>query len=234
LFELLSSEIARALGTEATVESFTSASGPDPDDDPFARDEFDIGFVCTPSYRQLALRAPASVQLVPAAPVFSDERNHGKPVYFVELVARNGFEAVSLQDLVGARVGFNDERSLSGLLALEQQLEDHGVDGSSVTMVHTGGHQQSVALLESGRLDAASIDSNTLLALGGLPDGLRVVETWGPFPIQPIVARSSLLDTTCKIIADALLALDRDSDTARALRRYRVERFAPVSEADYR
>ena len=230
----MSSEIAHALGTEATVESFTSASGPDPDDDPFARDEFDIGFVCTPSYRQLALRAPASVQLVPAAAVFSDERNDGKPVYFVELVARDGFEAASLQDLVGATVGFNDERSLSGLLALQQQLEERSVDSGSVSMVHTGGHQRSLALLESGRLDAASIDSNTLLAMGGLPDGLRVVETWGPFPIQPIVARASLLDTTRNIIAGALLALDGNSDTARALRRYHVKKFAPVSEADYR
>ena len=234
LFELVSSKVAQALSTEATVESFTATSGPDPDDDPFARDEFDLGFMCAPAYQQLAARTPTSVRLVQAAAVFIDERNLGKPVYFAELVVRADVEASSLRDLAGARIGYNDRRSLSGLLALEQQFEQGSLDKSSVSMVHTGGHRQSIAMLESGRLDAASIDSNTLLAMGGVPEGLRVLETWGPFPVQPIVVRSSLLDTTRDIITTTVLALNHDPETARALRRFRVERFAPVSEADYR
>lgn len=233
LFELVSSEIAHALGTEAVLESFTASSGPDPDDDPFARDEFDVGFMCAPSYRRLSTPSPPSVRLVPAAAVFMDERNDGCPVYFVELMARAGLAAVSLQELKGMRIGFNDHQSLSGLHAFNEQVEAVGLDASSFTMVHTGGHHQSIAMLESGRLDAASIDSNTLLAMGGAPNGLRVLETWGPFPIQPVVARSSLLDTTRDIMANALLALDEHAESARALRRFHVERFAPVTDADY-
>src|SRR4051812_23714211 len=79
-FETVTSAVARALGTDATLTSHTEASGPDPDDDPFRRDEIDLGFVCTPSYRQLT-----SVRLVRAAPVFDDDRNNGRPVYFSEL-----------------------------------------------------------------------------------------------------------------------------------------------------
>jgi ABC-type phosphate/phosphonate transport system substrate-binding protein len=62
---------------------------------------------------------------------------------------------------------------------------------------------------------------------------MRVLETWGPFPVQPVVVRSSLVDKTREVITSTLLSLHRDSTTARALRRYRVERFAPVTEDDY-
>jgi ABC-type phosphate/phosphonate transport system substrate-binding protein len=60
-----------------------------------------------------------------------------------------------------------------------------------------------------------------------------VLETWGPFPVQPVVVRSSLVDKTREVITSALLALHRDPEMARALRRFRVERFAPVTEDDY-
>lgn len=234
LYELLSSRVAGALATEATLASFTATSGPERADDPFARGEFDLGFMCAPSYKQLAAGVPSSVRLVHAAAVFADPRNHGKPVYFVELVVRDGVDASSIADLVGSRIGFNDRRSLSGRLALEHQLAEHGFDTASVALVHTGGHRQSLALLAAGNLDAASIDSNTLLAMGGLPAGVHVLETWGPFPIQPIVARASMDDATLDVITTTLLALDHDPEAARALRSFGVERFTSVSEEDYR
>jgi ABC-type phosphate/phosphonate transport system substrate-binding protein len=234
LFELLSSAIAESLGTEATLESFTETSGPDPDDDPFARDDIDLGFLCAPSYRKLAARTPSSVRLVGAAPVFADERNEGQPVYFAELLVRDHLEVSSLADLANARIGFNDHQSMSGLVALLERLAQLGLDASFATLVHTGGHRQSLELLAAESIDAASIDSNTLLDVGTLPTGLRVLETWGPFPIQPVVARSSLVDKTREVIATTLLELHRDSSMARALRRFHVERFAPVTEDDYR
>jgi phosphonate transport system substrate-binding protein len=233
LFELVSSAVAESLNTKATLESFTETSGPDPDDDPFARDDVDLGFLCTPSYRQLMARRPSSVRLVGAAPVFADQRNEGRPLYFAELVVRDAVAASSLADLADARIGFNDHQSMSGLVALRERLAQLDVDESFATLVHTGGHQQSLEMLADDRIDAASIDSNTLLELGAVPPGMRVLETWGPFPVQPVVVRSSLVDKTREVITSALLALHHDSETARALRRFRVERFAPVTEDDY-
>lgn len=233
LFEVVASAVADALGTEAILESFTETSGPDPDDDPFARDDVDLGFLCAPSYRQLAARTPSSVRLVGAAPVFNDERNEGRPLYFAELVVRDDVDASSLADLAHARIGFNDHQSMSGLIALRERLGQLDLDESFATLVHTGGHRQSLEMLAAESIDAATIDSNTLLDLGTLPAGVRVLETWGPFPVQPIVVRSSLVDKTSEVITSTLLSLHRDSSTARALRRFRVERFAPVSEDDY-
>jgi ABC-type phosphate/phosphonate transport system substrate-binding protein len=233
LFEVVSSAVADTLGTTAVLESFTESSGPDPDDDPFARDEIDLGFLCAPSYRQLANRTPSSVQLIGAAPVFDDARNNGRPWYFAELVVRDHDHASSLEDLADSRIGFNDHRSMSGLVALQERLAQLDLDESFVTLVRTGGHRHSLEMLADKTIDAASIDSNTLLDLGELPEGVRVLETWGPFPVQPIVVRSSLLDKTREVITSALLSLHHDSATTRALRRFRVERFAPVTENDY-
>jgi ABC-type phosphate/phosphonate transport system substrate-binding protein len=226
LFTTVTSAVAEALDTEATLESHTYASGPDPDDDPFARGEIDLGFVCAPSYRQLT-----SVRLVHAAPVFDDERNGGRPVYFAELVAR---DATSLSDLQGTRIGYNDESSMSGFTALRERMRELGLDDSVATLVRTGSHRASLQQLADGDIDAASIDSNTLRRLEALPLGCRVIETWGPLPVQPVVARATLTDKTRTVIAEALLSLHEDAQTAARLRACGVLHFAPVTEDDYR
>lgn len=234
IFEVVAAAVADALGTTWTLDELTHASGPSPEDDPFARGEVDIGFMCTPSYRELARATPTSVRLAGAAPVFCDPRNAGRPVYFVELVVRGFDDASTLQDLRGARIGFNDERSLSGLLALREQLERIGADDSFVELVCTGGHRRSLEQLQSGSIDAASIDSNTLVNLRSLPQDLRVLETWGPYPVQPVVVRSSLDERTRAIVRRTLLGLHEGDATGPAMRRLGVDRFAAVTEASYR
>jgi ABC-type phosphate/phosphonate transport system substrate-binding protein len=233
LFETVTATLGSALDCDVHLESRVERSGPDPDDDPFARDELDLGFMCTPSYRQLTSRTPASVRLVEAAPVFGDDRNRDRPVYFAELLVRDHASASTLADLAGARIGFNDDVSLSGLGALRTRMAELDLDESFATMVRTGGHRASLEMLRRGEIDAASIDSNTLLDTGA-PDNVRLLETWGPFPIQPIVARAELADETRRVITQTLLALHRDAAAARSLRPFRVTRFAPVAEEDYR
>jgi len=229
LFETVSSALARALDTQATLASYTHASGPDPEDDPFARDEIDLGFICAPSYRCLT-----SVRLVHAAPVFDDLRNDNQPVYFAELVARDSPAIASLTDLRGRRIGYNDPVSMSGRIALRDRMIELGLDDNFATLVQTGGHGESLRMLEEGEVDAAPIDSNTLRALDALPPGLRVIETWGPLPVQPVVVRASLTDKTREVITATLLSLHHDHDIERELRASRVVRFAPVTEDDYR
>ncbi len=224
LFEVTCDALGSKLGVEVTLESRTESSGPDPDDDPFARDEVDVGFMCAPSFRRLA-----SVALL-AAPVFDDPRTDGEPVYFSELVVRDGIAATSIGDLGGKRVGFNDQASLSGYGALVEHLRVTPVD---VDLVHTGGHQQSLRMLSSGEIDAAAIDSNTLLALGpdGLAPGLRVIETWGPYPVQPVVARRSLDPEQRARITEALVTMT--DETAARLSSFGVQRFVAVNGAHY-
>jgi ABC-type phosphate/phosphonate transport system substrate-binding protein len=234
LFEAISNGVASALGTDATLVSYTTSSGPSPDDDPFARDEVDLGFMCAPSFRQLTATTPSSVRLVRAAPVFDDDRNGDRPVYFAELVVRDGVPATTIADLAGRRIGFNDHQSLSGLTALLDRLRALGFDETFATLVPTGGHRESLQQLADGTIDAASIDSNTLRAVDGLPNGLRIVETWGPFPVQPVVIRATLADKMQTVITTALLTMHEDPAGATKLRAHHVRRFAPVTEEDYR
>ena len=234
LFELVSTALASTLESESHLESRTERSGPDPNDDPFARDELDLGFMCAPSYRNLVAHPPVSVRLLEAAAVFDDPRNNDQPRYFSELVVRDDIEATSLADLAGLRIGFNDHLSLSGLGALHERKRQLGLDESFAKMVHTGGHRRSLEQLDRGELDAAAIDSNTLLDIGGVPSNLRVVETWGPFPVQPIVVRATLGDDVRRVMTERLLALHDDPEVGPVLRQYRVKRYAPVTEAAYR
>ena len=198
--------------------------------------------MCAPSFRQLC-----SVTAV-AAPVFGDPRAGHEPVYFSDLVVRESIEASTFADLAGCKVGYNDLASLSGYGALQERLAQSPVD---VELVHTGGHRSSLELLATGRIDAAPIDSNTLFGLGGLPARLRVLETWGPYPVQPVVVRRSIPPDQRAAVADSARvdgrAVDVDSGAStagvrcgavrprprRLLRRGELRR-GPTSTADRR
>lgn len=212
---------ARALGADLVVAH--AASGPTPDDDPFARDEADIGFLCAPSYRALD-----TVSLVPAAPVFDDDRTGGRPVYFSELVVRDTSTARFLAHLAGGVWAYNDPQSLSGCHSLDRTLAARGLPPTFFSSRRaTGSHAASLRAVAGGEADAAAIDSNVLRRLPR--DGVRVIETWGPWPVQPVVAASRLGVDFVRDAADALLALD-----PRDLATFGVRCFAPTSEADYR
>jgi phosphonate transport system substrate-binding protein len=233
LFQAIADALAGRLGVETSLTSFTHASGPAPDDDPFERNDFDIGFLCAPSYLALTARKPASIVAV-AAPLFDDDRNNGKPVYFAELVVRGHHDATSLADLRGTRIGYNDQRSMSGWTVLDDRLRAIGADESFATLVHTGGHRASLELLGDGSIDAASIDSNTLIDVGTLPDDVRVLETWGPFPVQPVVVRAAIDDLHRTEIARVLTSLHEDAAVAQRLRDHNVRCLVAVSDEDYR
>ena len=77
-----------------------------------------------------------------------------------------------------------------------------------------------------GEADAAAIDSN-VLALHR-PRELRVIESWGPFAIQPSIIRSALPEERKRGVAAALLSIRRDE-----LVPFGFAGFMPVAEAAY-
>ena len=86
-------------------------------------------------------------------------------------------------------------------------------------------------------LVAAAIDSNTLW-LGRrrnreLDDRLRVLESWGPMPIQPLLARAELDASVRNRIAGVLLGLHEDPARRASLEAFGVRRFTAVDEASY-
>src|SRR5215212_9047338 len=127
LFEAVVDHAGRALGgnrTSLLVEA--RVSGPEKGaEDPFSRDEADVGFMCSPSFLWLWELKPSPVELLGAAPVFRDERASGRPVYFCEVIVRRDCPIRSFAGLRGRSWAYNDvlvERLL-------QPAEEAGTDG---------------------------------------------------------------------------------------------------------
>ena len=153
--------------------------------------EVDVAFLCGLPYVRLA------EQLDPlAAPVVAGDRYGGRPVYFSDVIVRRESRFQAFADLRGASWSFNDPDSHSGYLATLTQLLDLGqTEAFFGRVIDAGWHQVSVELVASGQVDASAVDSHVLaLELRDRPElanRLRVIESFGPSPIQPLVARRS-------------------------------------------
>jgi len=90
-------------------------------------------------------------------------------------------------------------------------------------------------MVVGGEVDAATIDSNVLrMRLRFAPElrqKLRVIETWGPFPIQPVVLRSGLHPELKNRLLAAHLAIGEGAPPT--LAGFGLERFAPVTYEHY-
>jgi len=236
LYETIGDYLAATLDVDVEVHSETGHSGPGPHtDNPFADGDADVGFVCAPSYTWLSETASRAAELVGVAPVHDDSRNEQRAVYFSELVVRPDHGARSFDELQGSRFAFNDDCSLSGYFSVLDRLAARDQDESFFgDVVQSGSHLRSLDMLADGTIDCAAIDANTLHFLDstGAAADVRVLETLGPFAVQPVIVRSSLDAELKQSIADALLHMHYASG-GEPLRRYGVLRFAEVDDAHY-
>jgi phosphonate transport system substrate-binding protein len=124
------------------------------------------------------------------------------PEAFADVVVRVSSSHRTFDDLRGTTWAYNDPNSKSGWFSM---LDRAGGAGYFARCVQSGSHLRSLELVASGEADAAAIDSNVLRLHAR--DDLRVIESWGPFPIQPVVVRSGLDGATKHRIAQALLTM---------------------------
>ena len=245
LFELVCAHVGAALGRAVLLEEDSRTSGPmHAEADPFAPGadgappRADLGFVCSPSYLWLRDQARPSVELVPAGFVFRDPRHGREPVYWSELIVNAQHPACSLADLEGRMWGYNDDCSLSGHFAVLQELSARGF-GPDFFAAHvvTGSHRASVEAVLRGSIDGAAIDSTVLARLRReypeLGTRLRVLESFGPYPIQPIVLRGELAPDLGAPLAAALLRLGEDPAQAERLAAFDLIGCAPLDDGAY-
>ena len=154
------------------------------------------------------------------------------------MIVRRGSSARSFWDLKGGIWAYNDPCSLSGHGGLAARLGSPETIGKFFRrMIRTGSHPASVRLVADGGADVASIDSNVLGILleqtPTLQEKVRVLESWGPYPIQPVVVRTEL-DPALKVaLRESLLKAEADPLTRPALEAFGLKRFVAVGEADY-
>ena len=136
-----------------------------------------------------------------AAPVSSRPGWSGAPVYFGDLVTGPSTTAATLADLQGSTFAFNEAASLSGHGMMTDRLAALGTDlNFFADTVRTGSHAASIRSVAEGGADCALIDS-ILVDHVGLPHGLTVIESLGPYPAPPFVIVDSAPELTAAIRA---------------------------------
>ena len=199
---------------DAEVEFDETRSGPGPDDDPFLSGRADLGWICSTSFVELGTRGDdPTIELAGVAWVPDDPDANGRPIYFGDLVTLSDSGIVSFEDIGGRTVGCNDEVSLSGNYALTFALEDRGLPHDFARRVMTGGHHTSLDMLLDGAIDVALIDSVVRTGRARSDEriaNLRIIERLGPWPVQPLVARSTMSAKDIASVRRLLLeAVDR-------------------------
>jgi phosphonate transport system substrate-binding protein len=205
--------------------------------DQFERAEADLGVICGLPYVWLAARQPAPVEPL-AAPLLIGDRYGGRPVYYSDVIVRRDSPITCLEELRGCSWAYNEPASHSGHTVTLYSLVRLGArPGFFARVVEAGFHQRAIRLVHSGAVDAAAIDSQVLAIEfrdhPQLADRLRVIGSFGPSTIQPVVAASRLPGRLKDPVRELLVELG-DDPTARPLLAHGfVDRFRLVDDAAY-
>ncbi|MEM7165436.1 MAG: PhnD/SsuA/transferrin family substrate-binding protein [Planctomycetota bacterium] len=237
LFQTIIDYLAEALETPTELRIDGSTSGPRPECNPLESGEAEFAWLCTPSYLWSLASDPLPVVLVPASMVFSDPRNNGRPYYHSDVVVHRDSSVRCFGQLRDGRWSYNDNSSQSGYYnVLEQLAEMDAPLTFFASMTASGSHLESLRRVAAGDTDAAAIDSNVLASyLATHPElarSVRVLTTWGPHAVQPLVAAPHVAPA---VIADVAVAL-RDMHTTEygeALARFGVTKFVTVDQEFY-
>jgi len=222
---------------DAQVTFDEERSGPVASDDPFSDGSADLGWICSTSYVALATQNEApSIQLAGVAWVPDDPEANGRPVYFGDIITRADSDIETFDDLAGRRVGCNDPVSLSGHYAMRFAIRDRGLPEDFTELVFTGGHHRSIDQVLSGELDAAVVDSVVRTGRSRLDAevaDLHIVERLGPWPVQPLVARSSLDADTVDEVRRLLIEASQHPDVQAELHAASLSHLVEVGPDHY-
>ena len=93
-------------------------------------------------------------------------------------------------------------------------------------------------MLLAGEVDAAGVDSNTLRLwqsdYPSLASRVRVLASWGPLPVYPVVLNTRLSRVVREGVATALLNMGESERWSGELAKYGLKGFIPVTEDFYR
>ena len=202
------------------------------------RGEAHLGVVCGLQYVLALDRGEQPGMDLLAAPVMAGARYGGQPVYFSDVVVRADSPARSLADLRGAAWAYNEPTSHSGYAMTRYTLASRGYGRvssvASVVPAHTCGRWTGCSAAESTRpRSTAPCSSKSFARAPQLASQIRVIETFGPSPIPPLVVSRSLAADVRQALRSTLLQMHVDHIGRRVLSRARINRFVAVADADY-
>ena len=191
----------------------------------------DIAYVCGATY--VDFHANHSAEIL-AVPLF-----HGKAEYHSLIIARNQSSIRSLRDLKGKVFAFSDPKSNSGMIAPVYEFRKRGIcpKGYFKRRVFTYDHGESIVAVLEGFADAAAVDEMVFESFKrrhpDLAKEFRVIESFGPYPIPPLVYRSGLNPKALVRIRDAILLMNYNDEGRDLLKALAVDRFVIPVSTDY-
>lgn len=205
--------------------------------DAFLRGEVDLAFLCGLPYAIEADRPDPRVSLV-AAPVMAAPRYADAAVYFSDVVVRRDSPWRAVAELEGATWAYNETSSHSGYWLPRYELARQGLPAAFFgSVIEAGSHMAAIDWVRTGVADAAPIDSTVLelasLAAPGLIEELRVIETWGPSAMPPLLASKRVPEATRQVVTQALLTMSDGPEGRAVLATGLVSRFAAVTDGDF-
>ena len=159
-------------------------------------------------------------------------------MYYSDVIVRRDSPITRLEELEGRSWAYNEPASHSGHTVTLYSLVAMGAQpGFLGKVVEAGFHQRAIRLVAAGSVDATAIDSQVLaIELRDYPrlaDRLRLVGSFGPSTIQPVVAASRLPARLKDQVRELLVTLADDPTAQAALDYGFIRRFAPVEDAAY-
>ena len=205
----------------------------------FAAGAIDAGFVSGLGYVYLACQQPAPVELI-AVPVLQSHGAGGQSSsqVFSDIVVRKKIAFTSVEDMHGCawasyRKGYREH--------LSRSTSPDGAFFEPVPFrecIVTDSHFLSLRLLLDGTVDAATVDSHLLDELlhhnPKMGDQLRVIGSFNPATMPPVVISARVASSLRQGIREALLFIHRSSFYAQRLQESSIERFLPVTDEHYR
>lgn len=203
----------------------------------FAQGKVDVGFICGLLYVRMSGWDNCPVELL-AAPVLRGKRYEQQPIYFSDVLVRNDSTYQSFADLAGCVWAYNEPASHSGYnLVCHTLLERDTTLNYFGRTVESGSHLNSLQLLLDGYADATALDSHLFDLLlqrdPTLATRVRVIDTFGPTAIPPVVVAKNLQPELKDKLRTALVTMHEDPIAAQVLHAASVERFVPVADRQY-
>ena len=197
----------------------------------------DVCFVCSLPYVVFE-RQGLSPAVPVAAPVISEPRYAGRPVYFSDVIVPADSDAQRFEDMRGRSWSYNEPLSHSGYGITRYRLVQLGeTNGFFGEVIEAGYHETSIEMVRHGEIDGSAIDSQVLSVTlrddPTLRDEVRIIDSLGPSTIQPVAVSKRLDPDLIRGIVDVLLDIHAHPRFRTRLDHGLVDRFVPVGPADY-
>ncbi len=230
VYQAVADAVGRELGVSTELVEETTYEA-------FREDCYEVSFVCSLPY--VLFEREGTWPAIPiAAPILAGERYRSEPVYFSDVIVHRDSPFRSFLDLRGRSWSYNEPFSQSGYGITRYHLVTLGeIEGFFGPVVEAGFHEESIRMVHRGEVDASAVDSHVLgVELRNNPElhqSLRIIDTFGPSTIQPIVVSPRIGYELRQEILNVLLHLHLDPMARPLLDFGAIDRFAPVGPESY-